>query len=96
MGLVKCPDCGTEISDVAETCVKCGRPMGPRGLGDNGKIIKGGAWCPNCGNKDSFKKTQAGCFYWFVVVILCLLPLFLYPFLPRIWNCRVCLHQWRA
>lgn len=26
MALIKCPDCGTEISDKAEDCVKCGRP----------------------------------------------------------------------
>ncbi len=26
MGLIQCPDCGTEISDQAATCVKCGRP----------------------------------------------------------------------
>lgn len=27
MSLVKCPDCGKEISDVAATCIGCGRPM---------------------------------------------------------------------
>ncbi len=26
MALVPCPDCGTEISDLAPACVKCGRP----------------------------------------------------------------------
>ena len=26
MALINCPDCGTEISDTAPTCVKCGRP----------------------------------------------------------------------
>ncbi len=28
MGLVKCLDCGQEISDQAAICVKCGRPLG--------------------------------------------------------------------
>jgi|WetSurMetagenome_2_1015567.scaffolds.fasta_scaffold243123_3 hypothetical protein len=27
MALVKCPDCGKEISDVAPSCPHCGRPM---------------------------------------------------------------------
>ena len=28
MPLITCPDCGTEVSDQAPACVKCGRPMG--------------------------------------------------------------------
>ena len=27
MGLIKCPDCGKEISDIAPSCPQCGRPM---------------------------------------------------------------------
>lgn len=27
MGLIKCPDCETEVSDSAVNCLKCGRPM---------------------------------------------------------------------
>jgi hypothetical protein len=27
MALIKCPDCGKEISDLAVTCINCGRPM---------------------------------------------------------------------
>ncbi len=27
MGLISCPDCGREISDVAPTCPNCGRPL---------------------------------------------------------------------
>lgn len=26
MALLKCPDCGSEISDQAPACLKCGRP----------------------------------------------------------------------
>ncbi len=28
MGLIKCEDCGQEMSDQATVCVKCGRPCG--------------------------------------------------------------------
>jgi len=27
MALIKCPDCGTEVSDRARTCPKCGYPI---------------------------------------------------------------------
>lgn len=27
MALIRCPDCGTEISDAAPACLKCGRPI---------------------------------------------------------------------
>jgi hypothetical protein len=25
--LIKCPDCGAEVSQFAEACLKCGRPI---------------------------------------------------------------------
>jgi hypothetical protein len=28
MALVTCPDCGTQVSDSAPNCLKCGRPLG--------------------------------------------------------------------
>jgi hypothetical protein len=28
MPLIRCPDCGTEVSDQAAACIKCGRPIG--------------------------------------------------------------------
>jgi hypothetical protein len=28
MPLITCPDCGTQVSDQAPACVKCGRPIG--------------------------------------------------------------------
>ena len=31
MGLIVCDDCRHEVSDVAESCPQCGRPMGGRG-----------------------------------------------------------------
>ena len=27
MSLIKCPDCSNEVSDIAETCPNCGRPV---------------------------------------------------------------------
>lgn len=27
MALINCPDCGTEVSDIAPACLKCGRPL---------------------------------------------------------------------
>ena len=27
MALIKCPDCGKEVSDKAEVCINCGRPL---------------------------------------------------------------------
>ena len=60
------------------------------------KVDVVGAWCPQCGNRDSYKETKAGCFYWLIVLFLFLLPLFFYPFLPRVWHCRRCKNEWRA
>lgn len=31
MALITCPDCGTEVSDRASSCVRCGAPIGPHG-----------------------------------------------------------------
>jgi len=30
LSLIKCPDCNREISDIAEVCIGCGRPMFPK------------------------------------------------------------------
>lgn len=29
MALIKCPDCGKEVSDAASACIHCGRPIAP-------------------------------------------------------------------
>lgn len=28
MALISCPDCNTQVSDMAPACTKCGRPIG--------------------------------------------------------------------
>jgi uncharacterized membrane protein YhaH (DUF805 family) len=33
MPLITCPDCQTEISDAAPSCIKCGRPMESEAIG---------------------------------------------------------------
>lgn len=32
MSLIKCPDCGKEVSDKAPVCPNCGRPIAPSGI----------------------------------------------------------------
>jgi hypothetical protein len=41
MALVKCPDCGREISDTAPTCLQCGRQMVATTVEQTSKTIKG-------------------------------------------------------
>ena len=43
MALVKCSDCGREISSNAESCPNCGNPM----QGKNSDV-QGGTLCPSC------------------------------------------------
>ena len=31
MALIKCPDCGKEVSDKAKNCIHCGCPLNPYG-----------------------------------------------------------------
>lgn len=35
MTLIKCPECGKEISDKADNCPQCGYPVKPRAVNDN-------------------------------------------------------------
>jgi len=50
MALVKCPDCGRDVSDAAPTCPGCGRPMsrGPS-CPKCGSPWTPGRPCPSCG-----------------------------------------------
>lgn len=42
MALIKCPECGKEISDVAESCPNCGYPIkGQQQIGDSDGLGKG-------------------------------------------------------
>lgn len=51
MALIKCPECGKEISDRAEACPKCGCPIEPKTYCPecNKGIEKDAKECPHCG-----------------------------------------------
>jgi len=97
MALVRCPECGAEVSDAAPQCPKCGRPLLAKAAAPaTTKLNIQGSVCPACGNRYSSKHTEAGCFYWTMVALFVALPLILYPFLPRVWRCHQCGQEWRA
>ena len=43
MAIIKCTECGKQISDKAEVCPNCGNPMSPKGGANNG------TYCSSCG-----------------------------------------------
>lgn len=40
MAMIKCPECGTEVSDRARSCPKCGNPIDTK------------VYCPKCGSSN--------------------------------------------
>ena len=48
MAMIKCPECGKDVSDQAEVCINCGfsikQYMYKKDLNENGKIL----YCPRC------------------------------------------------
>ena len=50
MALVRCPECGREVSDRAESCPGCGYPFRPAGPGPGGR---GAGWYPRYEYKSS-------------------------------------------
>lgn len=42
MGLITCPDCAKEISDSAEKCIHCGRPLSSVNHANNIGDVKSG------------------------------------------------------
>ena len=68
MALVKCTECGREISDKAEKCPNCGNPVERRVICDEcgESIPETYLECPNCGNplKDiAFENINKGQIY---------------------------------
>ncbi len=43
MALIKCPECGKEVSDQAQQCIHCGYPLNPPTPDNQVK-------CPKCGS----------------------------------------------
>jgi len=48
MALVKCPDCGREVSDQAPSCPNCGRPMATRRAPPPSPSKKSSSWLSGC------------------------------------------------
>ena len=46
MALIKCPECGRQVSDLAESCPDCGFPVKEYTLYNQKRV---GAYCPRCG-----------------------------------------------
>lgn len=86
MPLIPCPDCGTEVSDRAPVCPKCGRPIAPpvmppsptpfasaatvAQVASTPTVNKSGAFCPNCKGRDSYKTTGGTGCVFWVFVII--------------------------
>ena len=47
MALIKCPECGRQVSDLAESCPDCGFPVKEYTLYNQKRV---GVYCPKCGN----------------------------------------------
>ncbi len=63
MGLIKCPECGKEISDMAGTCPNCGRPMqaASNGQQEGGYGQQPGYGQQQAGQSQRQKKKGHGC-----------------------------------
>ena len=60
------------------------------------KIDRAGAWCPHCGNRNSYKKSSgAGCLT-LGVLFISVIGLIFIPFLPKSWHCRECGNIWKG
>lgn len=54
-----------------------------------------GSFCPNCGNRNSYRKTDGvGCLIMGILFISMIGILFI-PFLPKSWHCRSCGNVWK-
>lgn len=107
MALIDCPVCATTVSENAIACPGCGTRISDPAdssatstisrLTHHGeRVNKAGAWCPHCGNRNSYKSTSGvGCVVMCILFITIIGLLFI-PFLPKSWNCRECKHEWRA
>ncbi len=54
MALIKCPECGKEVSDKAAVCIHCGYPLkqtvAPNGGNSSINSMSGIPRCPTCGS----------------------------------------------
>ena len=71
MTLIKCPECGAEISDQSTKCIKCGAPIEvKRSLLK--KLIVSQIKCPNCGyvGKPTCVGWDAGSYFIAIILLI--------------------------
>lgn len=51
MALIKCPECGREISDKAQACIHCGYPLAKASINPDEWTFE---YCPNCFERDGY------------------------------------------
>lgn len=66
MGLVKCSECGKEISDMAQSCPNCGRPLQQNQQG----IVRGEFNTQNAMPMKTNKKKGRGCLITVIILLL--------------------------
>lgn len=67
MALINCPECGSKVSDVAESCPKCGYPINKKVTDTTQKESKSG--CSGCLKGVLF--AVLGCILLFIVLVIC-------------------------
>jgi hypothetical protein len=102
---VACPTCGNPKWRASDPCQVCASafvaarsrvqqqpaPQMPKKV----VIDKRGAWCPHCGNRNSYKSTGGvGCIT-LGILFISMIGILLIPFLPKTWHCRECGHTWK-
>ena len=89
MALIKCPECGKEVSDKAKTCVNCGISLNNIICPECGNLMEGNT-CQNCGyqsisesndgsNTSNNNSALVGMILGLVSIIAWLIPLLGYP-----------------
>jgi hypothetical protein len=59
------------------------------------KVSLRGSVCPNCGNRNSYRKTDGiGCLL-MGILFVSLIGIFFIPFLPKSWHCKSCGNIWK-
>ena len=101
---VACPTCGAPKWHASDPCQVCANARilaassfqrQPAAQTPKKVINKGGAWCPHCGNRNSYSKSGGvGCLTLGILFISVIGILFI-PFLPKTWHCRECGHTWK-
>jgi hypothetical protein len=99
---VACPTCGNPKWRASDPCQVCATALAAatsrivqQAPPEKKKVNKAGAWCPHCGNRNSYKtESGAGCLI-LGILFISLIGILLIPFLPKSWTCRECGHKWK-